>query len=290
MSIFKFCILLSVSFCLAAPVAAQETPESPEYPDFTFRRVPVPKSGTVGRINVQIDPVTQLDALPPIATTRGERPDVQVLPETPESTPSTDDPYQWYWDLVSPKLTEASAGRIEMAVNSLTLGADNGVPTPRLQDMQDIADRFGKDILLASVGTKISPAFALAVIGVESGGRVAVESSAGATGLMQLIPATAERFGVTDATDPAENIRGGIAYLDWLMGQFDNDPILVLAAYNAGENAVRKNGGVPEYAETRAYVPKVLAAWTVAKGLCLTPPQLVSDGCVFSVREARSDG
>ena len=97
------------------------------------------------------------------------------------------------------------------------------------------------------------------------------------------IAATAARFGVTDSRVATENIRGGIAYLDWLMGHFDRDPILVLAGYNAGEGSVRDNAGVPPYAETRAYVPKVLAAWTVARGLCLTPPVLVSDGCVFSV-------
>jgi soluble lytic murein transglycosylase-like protein len=101
---------------------------------------------------------------------------------------------------------------------------------------------------------------------------------------MQLIPATADRFGVNDAKDPEQNIDGGVAYLDWLMKEFENDPLMVLAAYNAGENAVKSAGGVPPYAETRDYVPKVLAAWAVARGLCLTPPELVTDGCVFAVR------
>jgi soluble lytic murein transglycosylase-like protein len=98
---------------------------------------------------------------------------------------------------------------------------------------------------------------------------------------MQLMPAAAERFGVGDRLDPAQNIRGGVRYLDQLMKDFDNDPLLVLAGYNAGENAVRKHGGVPPFAETRDYVPKVLAAFSVARGLCLTPPELVSDGCAF---------
>lgn len=65
------------------------------------------------------------------------------------------------------------------------------------------------------------------------------------------------------------------------MGEFEDDPILVLAGYNAGEGSVRKYNGVPPFAETRDYVPKVLAAFQVARGLCLTPPQLISDGCVF---------
>jgi soluble lytic murein transglycosylase-like protein len=127
----------------------------------------------------------------------------------------------------------------------------------------------------------VSPALVLAVIAVESGGNAAAVSSAGATGLMQLMPDTASRFGVTESTDPVQNIRGGVAYLDWLMGEFGNDAVLALAGYNAGEGAVMKNAGVPPYAETRGYVPKVLAAWRVARGLCRTPPDLPGDGCVF---------
>ena len=86
---------------------------------------------------------------------------------------------------------------------------------------------------------------------------------------------------MVDRTNAGQNIDGGVKYLNFLMEEFDRDPILVLAAYNAGEGAVRKNEGVPNYEETRAYVPKVLAAWKVARGLCVTPPELISDGCVF---------
>jgi soluble lytic murein transglycosylase-like protein len=151
-----------------------------------------------------------------------------------------------------------------------------------LSTLQSIASQYGSQILLNSVGTDVSPALVLALISVESSGKLEAVSSAGATGLMLLMPDTAERFGVTDASDPAENIKGGVAYLAWLMEHFDNDPILALAGYNAGEGAVRQNGGVPPYAETRDYVPKVIAAWNVARALCLTPPELMSDGCVFS--------
>lgn len=158
-----------------------------------------------------------------------------------------------------------------------------GVAAPRLQTLQNIAQAHGQDILRETVGTHVSPALVVALIAVESAGRVDVESSAGAVGLMQLMPATAARFGVTDRTNPSENIKAGVAYLSWLMTHFDHDPIMVLAGYNAGEGAVMANSGVPPYAETRNYVPKVLAAFQVAKGLCLTPPELVSDGCVFAV-------
>lgn len=131
------------------------------------------------------------------------------------------------------------------------------------------------------MGTDVSPALVLALISVESAGQITAESHAGAQGLMQLMPATAARFGVTDRLNPAENIKAGVAYLAWLMDHFGKDPILVLAGYNAGERAVRSNAGVPPYAETRSYVPKVLAAWTIAKWLCQTPPPLMTDGCVF---------
>ena len=165
--------------------------------------------------------------------------------------------------------------------------SETPVPVPSVQLLSTIAAAHGRDILLATVGTSVSPALVLAVIAVESAGRADAVSRAGAAGLMQLMPDTADRFDVTDRADPQQSIRGGVAYLDWLMGTFARHPVIVLAAYNAGEGAVRRHEGVPPYAETRGYVPKVLAAWQVARGLCLTPPQLISDGCVFAVMADR---
>ena len=100
----------------------------------------------------------------------------------------------------------------------------------------------------------------------------------------------AERFGVTDSTDPKENIAGGVSYMDWLLTEFGGDAVLALAGYNAGENAVKNHDGVPPYSETRAYVPKVLAAWQVARGLCMTPPDLITDPCVFVGPRTASNG
>ena len=148
--------------------------------------------------------------------------------------------------------------------------------------MQDIAKGHGIDILRATLDTQVSPALVLAVITVESAGKVDAESGAGAQGLMQLMPATAARFGVEDRLAPKQSISGGVKYLDWLMSEFGGDPILVLAGYNAGEGSVRTHAGVPPFAETRDYVPKVLAAFQGARGLCLTPPELITDGCVFA--------
>jgi soluble lytic murein transglycosylase-like protein len=256
--------------------------------DFTFRRVRVSDMQPGKRITVQIDPAEQaarLAALP--AATPWEGPDAPVVADdAPVGTPGPTPPaasYAWFWDLVPPGIGEP-ADRFTKAVASLSQGpAGAAVRAPRLQDMQKIAAAHGPAILQATGGTDVSPALVLAVIGIESAGRIDAVSHAGAQGLMQLIPATAERFGVTDANDPAQNIKGGVAYLNWLMNEFDRDPLMVLAAYNAGEGAVRSNGGVPPYAETRDYVPKVLAAWQVAQGLCMTPPELVSDPCAFIV-------
>jgi soluble lytic murein transglycosylase-like protein len=77
---------------------------------------------------------------------------------------------------------------------------------------------------------------------------------------MQLIPDTARRFGVRNLLDPAQNIRGGMAYLRWLLAYFEGDVSLALAAYNAGEGAVDRYLGVPPFAETRNYVLKILVA------------------------------
>jgi soluble lytic murein transglycosylase-like protein len=200
-------------------------------------------------------------------------------PLSPAPAPTSS--YAWYWDHVPTGIGDV-AGRFDLALLALAMGPDGAaVRAPRLQHLQEVADQYGTEILKATIGTDVSPALVLAVIGIESAGVSDAVSHAGAVGLMQLIPATADRFGVGDSTDPVQNIKGGVAYLDWLLDEFDNDPVMVLAAYNAGEGAVRENEGVPPYAETRDYVPKVLAAWQVAQALCVSAPLLVTDPCVF---------
>lgn len=106
---------------------------------------------------------------------------------------------------------------------------------------------------------QLAPALVLAVIATESNFNASAVSPKNAMGLMQLIPDTARRFGVRDALDPAQNIRGGMAYLRWLLARFEGDIMLAAAAYNAGEAAVERYRGVPPYAETRLYVRKILA-------------------------------
>lgn len=99
-----------------------------------------------------------------------------------------------------------------------------------------------------------------AMIQVESAYNPSATSSKGAQGLMQLIPSTAERFGVTQSYDPEANVRGGARYIKNLLARFDNNLQLALAAYNAGEGTVQKyNNTIPPYPETQAYVSRVLS-------------------------------
>ncbi|BBQ51946.1 lytic transglycosylase [Aeromonas veronii] len=98
----------------------------------------------------------------------------------------------------------------------------------------------------------------LAIAIAESNLESRAVSAKNAQGVMQLIPETQQRFGVTQPFDPAQNIKGGVSYLKWLDRRFDGDWVLISAAYNAGEKAVERYGGIPPYDETREYVKRVL--------------------------------
>lgn len=103
----------------------------------------------------------------------------------------------------------------------------------------------------------LDPDLVLAVIAVESGYRIDVVSNKNAQGLMQLIPETAERFGVSDPFNAEQNLRGGMKYLRWLLAYFDGNVAYALAGYNAGEGAVLQYKGIPPYRETQDYVTKI---------------------------------
>lgn len=118
----------------------------------------------------------------------------------------------------------------------------------------------------------VDPELVLAVIEAESGFNATALSSKNAQGLMQLIPSTAQRFGVKDTWNPLENIRGGIAYLHWLLRHFSGNVEWALAAYNAGERTVEQYQGVPPYQETRNYVRRILASYQ--KTVHPVPPPL----------------
>lgn len=115
---------------------------------------------------------------------------------------------------------------------------------------------------------QVSLPLLLALVVVESGGDAAAVSPKGAMGLGQLMPATAARFGVEEPFDPTANLRAAGRYLDLLLRRFGEDAVLALAAYNAGEGAVDARAAVPPFAETRAYVPRVLGLWAALRRAC----------------------
>ena len=121
-----------------------------------------------------------------------------------------------------------------------------------------------------------------ALVEVESGRRADAVSPKGAMGLAQLMPATARRFDVEDPHDPADNLEGAARYLTWLLERYEGNRTLALAAYNAGEGAVDRYGGVPNYRETKDYVHRVLSraeAWKPgpSKRSKLRPARLVRE-------------
>jgi len=146
----------------------------------------------------------------------------------------------------------------------LLVGQPAGAPNenPRRPDVEEREQPYAALIARAADRVGIDAALLHAVIAVESGYDARAVSRRGAAGLMQLMPDTARRFGVSDVFDPAENVRGGAQYLSELLKMFENDLRLALAAYNAGEAAVLKYGRrIPPYRETTAYVPKVVRAY-----------------------------
>jgi soluble lytic murein transglycosylase-like protein len=124
-------------------------------------------------------------------------------------------------------------------------------PSPEIEKLiQQISERHGVD-----------PELVKAVARTESNFNPRAVSNKGALGLMQLIPETAKRFGVANVWDPKDNIEGGVKFPKFLMGMFPDNLPQILAAYNAGENAVLKYKGIPPFRETQAYVRKITQAY-----------------------------
>ncbi len=178
------------------------------------------------------------------------------------------------------RLTFPHGGRITMPITRVERVVDDEVepepetpPAPVLAEVQEapVPLRFeeaqakvpegpyGPLIFEAARRHSVNPQVVAALIRAESAGNPRAVSHKGARGLMQLMPATAQRFGTRKEKlyDPKENLEAGIKYLSWLVEQFPNDLSKVLAAYNAGENAVLRYGGIPPYRETRNYVRRI---------------------------------
>ena len=134
------------------------------------------------------------------------------------------------------------------------------------------AGQYDSIIERAAIAASVEPNLLRAVIVVESGFNSRAVSKRGAVGLMQLMPATATRFGVSNPYDPLQNVHGGARYLKFLIDRFGQDVSLALAAYNAGEDAVDRNGGqIPPFSETMAYVPRVLKIYQMLRN---QPPRV----------------
>lgn len=184
----------------------------------------------------------------------------------------------WFWDIY-PASATPDAGRWAAALSTLRNHRAQGRGLAAESRLRDLARQFDAEIGVAARDFGLSQSLLLAVIAVESAGKTQAVSNKGAQGLMQLIPATARRFGVRNVFDAGQNIRGGAAYLDWLLKQFGEDVILALAGYNAGEGAVQQYKGVPPYTETRDYVVKVIDALAAAESLCASAPSSPRQRC-----------
>lgn len=163
---------------------------------------------------------------------------------------------------------------LELDDNHFDSGALSGMPEcgPSPATTAEIT----RLVIEASQRHNVDAGFAVAVVTAESRLDRLRNSPKGARGPMQLMPATAERFGVTDICDPAENIDGGVRYLRELTDEFQN-PLLVAAAYNAGEERVREHGGIPPFRETLRYVADVLNIQMGLEGSGASKPGDVAD-------------
>lgn len=135
-----------------------------------------------------------------------------------------------------------------------TRGTINAIPLAVTPTRAAVHEIVGE----AATAFKLDKALVKAIIQTESAFNVHATSHKGARGLMQLMPETAARYGVRDIFDPEQNIWGGVRYMRDLLEMFNHELPLALAAYNAGENAVLRFGGIPPYPETRNYVEKVM--------------------------------
>ena len=148
----------------------------------------------------------------------------------------------------------------EPVVEAVTEAVQAGLIPLRFEETQPVPEGpYGTLIYETAKRHQVNPQVVAALIRQESAGKVRAVSHKGARGLMQLMPATAQRFGVRKEQlfDPKHNLEAGVRYLSWLMDQFPNDLAKILAAYNAGEGAVARYKGIPPYRETQNYVRRI---------------------------------
>jgi soluble lytic murein transglycosylase-like protein len=173
------------------------------------------------------------------------------------------------WDGPMASLTLEGGGGLGVPAARIARAWPAGDPRPmqpagrRVDELaegqwRELAGEYAELIAAAAGREGLDPALLAAVAQVESGFDPYAVSHKGACGILQLMPPTAERFGVDDVFDVEQNLAGGARYLRWLMDRYEGDTELALAAYNAGEGAVDRHRGVPPYRETRTYVTRVM--------------------------------
>jgi hypothetical protein len=172
---------------------------------------------------------------------------VYQKPELPDDPADQSDRFETVLEEV---LNDPNGG--EFGVDSVDVGSLGSMPE-RMAAWEDM-------LVELSQAYQVDPDLARAVMRVESGGNPNAVSSAGAIGLMQLMPGTARDLGV-NPRDPQKNLEGGIKYLAQLADKYDGDYVKTLAAYNAGSSRVDSYGGVPPFPETQRYVKNVLALY-----------------------------
>jgi soluble lytic murein transglycosylase-like protein len=180
--------------------------------------------------------------------------------------------------LASGQTLKLDGHRTEGELLALVLKGGGEVHLPPQAVRGFVPDEVLEELLSPAAGVELSrlieesarrhgldPNLVLAVVSVESGFRPGAVSPKGAQGLMQLMPRTAASLGVRDAFDPEQNVDAGVRHLEGLVRLYGGDLTRALAAYNAGQGAVARHGGVPPYRETRAYVRKVLERYREQK-------------------------
>ncbi|HKF58368.1 MAG TPA: lytic transglycosylase domain-containing protein [Blastocatellia bacterium] len=179
-------------------------------------------------------------------------------------------------DQVQAELRAKPVSTAGTATNPQTLGLDPGWFDGPVSSGDATIDAMVRQ---AAARHGVDPRLIFLVIQAESGFRIRAVSPKGATGLMQLMPSTALRMGVTNILDPRENVFGGVKYLRWLLDRFGGDVRLALAGYNAGEGAVESYGNeVPPYLETQNYVRSIVLRYIRFRGLAGFQPDPVQSG------------
>lgn len=196
-------------------------------------------------------------------------------------TPRKRTRHDWFWEDAK---TARSAADPARAPGLAKTAAGRIVGPAHHKVISRVAASYNAELSAAAARAGVSEALLAAVVAAESAGDPRAVSPAGAQGLAQLMPGTAKRFGVADPFNPAEALRGSADYLSFLLNLFDEDVLLALAGYNAGEGAVSRHNGVPPFAETRDYVPIVLGYYDIALSLCAARPAGHRDRCDLSPR------